>query len=196
MTQLLQTPLSKTQQPKSQRPKLRGSQLLAFSRSRLAWALLTLGSALILAIALYFQYGLGMVPCVMCVYQRAALVGVMLAGALGWLSPRCPVVSNLALLGWLAAASKGVLLAKEHIHYQFNPSPFAKCTTVAEFPRWLALDSWLSSVFHPSGDCADISWSWLGYSMPQWLLAIFVVLAALAGLFILVRLASALQSRH
>ena len=171
--------------------------LLRFSRSRTAWAMLTLGAALLLAIALFFQYALDMAPCVMCVYQRAALAGVMLAGLLGWLSPRCPVLSNLALLGWLAAAINGILLAKEHIHYQFNPSPFAKCTTVAEFPGWLALDRWLPSVFHPSGDCADVSWSWLGYSMPQWLLGIFAVLAALAVLFILVRLVSILtRDRH
>ena len=167
--------------------------LLRFSRSRMAWAILTLGATLLLAIALFFQYALDLSPCVMCVYQRAALVGVILAGLLGWLSPRCPVLSNLALLAWLAAAIKGLLLAKEHIHYQFNPSPFAKCTTVAEFPRYLALDRWLPAVFHPSGDCADVSWSWLGFSMPQWLLGIFVVLAALAVLFMVVRLVGMLK---
>ena len=172
------------------------SRLQALSHSRLAWASLSLGSAMLLAIALFFQYALDMEPCVMCVYQRAAVGGVMLAGALGWLSPRCPVLNNLALLGWLAAAGKGVLLAQEHIHYQFNPSPFAKCTTVAEFPNWLALDSWLPSVFHPSGDCADVSWSWLGFSMPQWLLGIFIVLAALAVFVILVRLIGAINRRH
>ncbi|ART81251.1 disulfide bond formation protein B [Oceanisphaera profunda] len=172
-------------------------RLFRFSRSRSAWALLTLGSALLLAIALFFQYGLKMAPCVMCVYQRAALVGVMLAGALGWLAPRQPLLSSMALLGWLAAASKGLLLAKEHIHYQFNPSPFAKCTTVAEFPSWLPLERLLPSVFFPSGDCADVSWSWLGLSMPQWLLGIFAVLAALALLFIVVRLVGAVKrERH
>lgn len=181
-----------SQQSKFGRTMSTLSTLQGFSRSRLAWALLTLGSALLLTIALYFQYRLGMSPCVMCVYQRAALVGVMLAGALGWLSPRCPVLSNIALLAWLAAAYKGLLLAKTHIHYQFNPSPFAKCSTVAEFPSWLALDSWLPSVFYPSGDCADISWSWLGYSMPQWLLAVFVLQLGLAIASILVRLISAL----
>ena len=169
------------------------TSLLQFSRTPVAWALLTLGSGLLLAVALVFQYGFDMAPCVMCVYQRAALVGVMLAGALGWLSPRCPLLSNVALVGWMAAAIKGLLLAKEHIHYQFNPSPFAKCTTVAEFPRWLALDTWLPSLFHPTGDCADISWRWLGYSMPQWLLLVFGLLTALAMVFIGARLIAALQ---
>ncbi|WP_243454125.1 disulfide bond formation protein DsbB [Oceanisphaera pacifica] len=161
--------------------------LYAFSRSRFAWALLTLGSALLFAIALFFQYGQGMAPCVMCVYQRAALAGIILAGALGWLAPKSALISSVALLGWLASAIKGVLLAKGHINYQFNPSPFTQCSTVAEFPTWLALDRWLPALFYPSGDCADVSWSWMGLSMPQWLLGIFVILAALAGLFILVR---------
>ena len=161
--------------------------LYAFSCSRFAWGLLTLGTGLLLVIALFFQYNQGMAPCVMCVYQRAALGGVMLAAALGWLAPRNGLVSTLALFGWLAGAIKGALLAKEHINYQFTPSPFTKCSTIAEFPDWLALDHWWPAVFHPSGDCADASWVWMGLSMPQWLMGIFVMLAALAGLFIVVR---------
>ena len=163
--------------------------LYAFSRSRFAWALLTLGTGLLLAVALFFQYGQGMAPCVMCVYQRAALAGVMLAACVGWLAPRHGVISNLALLGWLAAAVKGGLLAKEHVGYQFNPSPFTQCSSVAEFPSWLALDAWLPALFHPSGDCADASWIWMGLSMPQWLMWIFTGLAALALWFIVVRIA-------
>lgn len=162
--------------------------LYAFSRSRLAWALLTLGCGVLLAIALFFQYGPGMAPCVMCVYQRAALLGVMLSAAVGWLAPRHLVFSNLALLGWLVAAGKGWLLAKEHIDYQFNPSPFVQCSSIAEFPAWLPLDIWLPALFHPSGDCADASWIWMSLSMPQWLMWIFAGLTALAALFIVVRI--------
>ncbi|WP_417614452.1 disulfide bond formation protein DsbB [Oceanisphaera sp.] len=162
--------------------------LYAFSRSRFAWALLTLGSGLLLAVALYFQYGQGMAPCVMCVYQRAALAGVMLAACLGWLAPKHGLISNLALLGWLTAAVKGGLLAKEHVGYQFNPSPFTQCSSVAEFPSWLPLDTWLPGLFHPSGDCSDVSWAWMGLSMPQWLMGIFAGLAVLAMVFILMRI--------
>lgn len=165
--------------------------LYAFSRSRMAWALLTLGSSVLLVIALFFQYGQGMAPCVMCVYQRAALLGVMLAAGVGWLAPRHPVLGNLALLGWLLAAGKGWLLAREHVGYQFNPSPFTQCSSIAEFPAWLPLDTWLPAVFYPSGDCADVSWVWMGLSMPQWLMWIFAALTALAALFIVVRIKGA-----
>lgn len=167
--------------------------LTTFSRSRIAWALLTLGAAALLGIALYFQYQLNMAPCVMCVYQRAALTGVILAGILGWLAPQHSLLSNVALLGWLGSASYGVLLAKQHVAYQFNPSPFTQCSTTTEFPHWLLLDQWLPSVFRASGDCSDISWSWLDLSMPQWLLGIFYGLAALAVLFIFARFITALR---
>ncbi|MGO1617366.1 MAG: disulfide bond formation protein DsbB [Oceanisphaera sp.] len=167
--------------------------LYGFSCTRFAWALLTLGCTVLFAVALYFQYAQGMAPCVMCVYQRAALAGVILAGILGWLAPKSTLITSLALLSWFASAIKGTLLAKEHINYQFNPSPFTQCSTVAEFPTWFALDNWLPALFHPSGDCADVSWSWMGLSMPQWLLGIFVVLAVLAGVFIVVRLKKALS---
>lgn len=162
--------------------------LYAFSRSRFAWALLTLGATLLLLIALFFQYVLGYQPCVMCVYQRAALVVVILAGLLGWLAPRSPVLAASAMLIWLAASADGFLLAREHVGYQLNPSPFNQCSSVAEFPAWLPLDNWLPALFFPTGDCADVDWSLLGWSMPQWLMGIFAVLTALAAFFMLVRL--------
>ncbi|WP_445398533.1 disulfide bond formation protein DsbB [Zobellella sp. An-6] len=167
--------------------------MYAFSRSRFAWALLTTGASLLLLTALFFQYVQGYHPCVMCVYQRAALVGVILAGLLGWLAPRHGLLSNLALPGWLAASAKGYLLAEEHVGYQLNPSPFNQCSSFAEFPAWASLDRWLPALFHPTGDCADVDWSWLGWSMPQWLMGIFALLAGLAALFIVVRLAGALR---
>ena len=170
--------------------------LAAFSYSRLAWALLTLGAALLFTIALYFQYVQGLAPCVMCVYQRAALAGVILAASIGWLAPNQRWLSNGALLGWLGSALMGTKLALEHIDYQFNPSPFVKCSTVAEFPAWLALDAWWPALFYPSGDCADASWVWLGLTMPQWLLGIFMVLAAGALFFIGVRLQARIFTNH
>jgi disulfide bond formation protein DsbB len=166
--------------------------LYAFSRSRFAWALLTAGAALLLLIALFFQYVQGYHPCVMCVYQRAALVGVILAGLLGWLAPQ-GMPGNLALPGWLAASAKGYLLAEEHVGYQLNPSPFNQCSSFAEFPAWAPLDRWMPALFHPTGDCADVDWSWLGWSMPQWLMGIFALLAGLAAFFIVVRLVGALR---
>ncbi|MDV2856957.1 MULTISPECIES: disulfide bond formation protein DsbB [Oceanimonas] len=166
-------------------------RLLRFSRSSTAWALLTLGSLSLLLTALFFQYVQGYAPCVMCVYQRAALAGVILAGALGWLASGNGVPGALALTGWLAASVEGFLLAKEHVDYQLNPSPFHQCSTVAEFPVWFQLDAWWPAVFYPSGDCSSIDWQWLGLTMPQWLMGIFAVLAGLAGLFILIRLAAA-----
>ncbi|ART79280.1 disulfide bond formation protein DsbB [Oceanisphaera avium] len=171
-----------------------GEVLLNFSRSRTAWAALSLSSAALLGVALYFQYYMQLAPCVMCVYQRAALMGVILAGILGWLSPRSPLLSHLALGAWLASSIQGAVLAYQHHQYQLNPSPFAQCTTVAEFPTWLALDSWLPSVFAPSGDCSAIGWSWMSVSMVQWLLAIFITQALLALFFILVRVKATLSA--
>ncbi|OIN04289.1 disulfide bond formation protein DsbB [Oceanisphaera psychrotolerans] len=162
--------------------------LYDFSRTRLAWGLLTIGATLLLAIALFFQYVQGLYPCVMCVYQRAALAGVILAALPGWLAPRNGLVTGLALAGWLAASVKGFWLANEHVGYQLNPSPFNQCSSFADFPQWLALDRWWPALFHPSGDCSDTSWSWLGWSMPQWLMGIFAVLAGLAAFFIIVRI--------
>ena len=44
-----------------------------------AWLLLFLGCAVLLGAALYFQAVLGLEPCVKCVYQRMAVVGIALS---------------------------------------------------------------------------------------------------------------------
>ncbi|MEQ3652130.1 MAG: disulfide bond formation protein B, partial [Glaciecola sp.] len=84
-----------------------------WSHTRSAWQLLFLSGAILLAAALYFQHVVGLEPCVMCIYQRTAVVGIMLAGLL-------PVISNIFLVRmmayaiWGTSAVKGYVLASEH----------------------------------------------------------------------------------
>ena len=46
--------------------------------------------------------------------------------------------------------------------------------------RTLPLSETLSKVFTASGECAEISWQFLGLSMPAWVLVWFIALG-LAG---------------
>ena len=41
------------------------------------------GSFSLESTALYFQYGMGLQPCVLCVYERLAMVGLFIAGFIG-----------------------------------------------------------------------------------------------------------------
>lgn len=134
--------------------------------------------------ALWFQHGLGLHPCVMCIYERSALFGVMGAGLLGAIAPQSPLRYG-ALVLWLYSAGRGLQLAWEHTMIQLHPSPFATCDFAARFPEWLPLDKWLPQVFVARGDCAELQWSFLSLEMPQWLIGIFAAYLIVAALVLI-----------
>ncbi|WP_250665767.1 disulfide bond formation protein B, partial [Escherichia coli] len=50
---------------------------------------------------LYFQHVMKLQPCVMCVYERVALLGIMVAGLIGAIAPRNMVIRWVAILIWV-----------------------------------------------------------------------------------------------
>jgi len=157
------------------------------SKQRWPWLLLAASAMSLELCALFFQHVMKLDPCVMCVYERITMLGIVLAGLMGASAPNNIFVRLSAFLCWAISAVWGLLLAIEHTNYQINPSPFATCDFLPNFPSWAPLHEWLPWFFNPTGDCADITWQFLGYSMPQWLIvssaiycAIFVFVAVTA----------------
>ena len=145
----------------------------SFSHTRFAWCLLFIIVILFQAMGLYFQHQLDLPPCVMCIYQRVALVGIGLAALLGMLAPQKPIIFWPAMCVWGYSGVKGLLLTLEHIDYQFNPSPFATCDLFVTFPDWAPLNLWAPWLFEAYGDCSQVIWQFLTLSMPEWLAIIF-----------------------
>lgn len=162
--------------------------LLQLSTRKGAWALLFV-SALVLEItALYFQHMADLRPCIMCIYQRTAVFGVMFSALPAML------VNNLltrlvGYLGWGISAIWGLLIAIEHVDIQTAANPFfATCEFVPNFPSWAPLHEWLPSVFAATGDCGDINWSFMDMSMPQWMIIIFTIYTGIWALMLVGRL--------
>lgn len=150
---------------------------------RLPWLILALSATILLGYALYTQHGPAQLwPCVQCIYQRTAMIGIALFGWLGFfLAPRCAITRWIALLGWLTSALAGAYSAYYHSWIQSAINPlFAPCQPHPDFPAWLPLHQWFPAVFDAGGLCGDIDWHWLGLSMPQWLFAIFVTYSSIA----------------
>lgn len=143
-----------------------------------AWLLL-FSSALILVLsALYFQYGMGLEPCIMCIYQRTAVLGVLFSALLPILSNQF-VTRLIGFLGWGVSAIWGLLIAIEHVDIQTALNPFfATCEIVPNFPSFMPLHTWLPSIFAATGDCGNIDWEFIGLSMPQWMIVIFAIYSA------------------
>ncbi|NLS13891.1 disulfide bond formation protein DsbB [Vibrio sp. SM6] len=152
-----------------------------FSKQRLSWALLLAFMIFFELCALGFQHIMMLSPCVNCIYERVAMLGIAGAAIIGLLAPQNGVLRWLGLAGWGYSAYRGLEISAQHVEYQFNPSPFASCDLWVTFPSWLPLDQWAPWMFVASGDCAEVDWIFLSLSMPQWLVIIFAAnLIALA----------------
>ncbi|WP_354624534.1 disulfide bond formation protein DsbB [Psychromonas sp. MME2] len=149
--------------------------LTNLSKQRWPWLLLAASALTLELCALFFQHVMKLEPCVMCVYERVAMLGILFSGLLGATAPQNTIVRSSGFLIWIISAVKGLLLALQHTDFQMNPSPFATCDFFPDFPTWAPLHEWFPWLFNPTGDCSEIVWQFFGYSMPQWLIVCFTI---------------------
>ncbi len=147
--------------------------LYQFSVSRLSWSILLLGMIILELCGLYFQHGMQLSPCVMCIYERVALMAMGLTALVVLINPKNTVLRWFGFISWGTASAMGLSIAIEHTNLQLNPSPFSACPLFVEFPSWLPLDKWVPWMFEAYGECSEIAWTMLGWSMPQWLIVAF-----------------------
>jgi disulfide bond formation protein DsbB len=141
--------------------------------------------------ALYFQYGLKLEPCIMCIYQRIAIFGIMLSAFITAMAPSVWFVRLFGYIGWGVSAVWGLIIAMEHVAIQTNTDPFvfSSCEMVPNLPSWMPLHLWFPGVFEARGDCGNIDWQLLGYSMPQWMIVVFALFTVALAVVFLTRLA-------
>jgi protein dithiol:quinone oxidoreductase len=155
--------------------------------SRQVFGLFALFCGLLLAYAYYVEYGLGLVPCPLCMFQRVAVLlfgAICVLGALhgpGVLGAR--IYALLALL----AGVLGSLIAGRHVWLQSLPKDqVPSCAPPLDY-MWdhFPFGNMLKTVLMTSGECANVDWAFLGFSMPAWTFLAFVLMA-LAMLVILI----------
>lgn len=167
------------------------TQISNWPSQRWPWLLLGTSALLLELVALYFQYGMGLEPCVMCIYQRTAMLGVAVAGYIGSIAPQQLIVRLVAYIAWFVSAIWGYMIAYEHVQMQ-NPDNFLlamSCDIYPNFPSWFAIHEWLPALFEARGTCDSIDWQFLGLSMPSWMVVSFAVYSGLAFIMLITRLA-------
>jgi len=162
---------------------------MSITQQRAPWLLLAFCALLLEAAALYFQYGMELDPCVLCVYQRAAVLGLFVSALIGLSAPRVLLARAIGYLGWAASTLWCLYLALKLSGMQLGfIAPSLSCDVNAKFPAWLKLDRWLPALFQPTGFCGEIQWQFLGLSMPQWMAIIMVSLLIAWGFALWVEL--------
>ena len=142
----------------------------------------------LLAYAYYAQMVLHLEPCPLCIFQR---VGVFALGIVFLIAAAHDPVGwgrrVYALL--LAAAALSTLgVAVRHLYIQSLPEgSIPACGASLDFMlKVFSLSEVLVKVLTGSGECARVTWSFLGLAMPAWVLIAALALGAY-GLWINLR---------
>ncbi len=136
--------------------------------------------AALLAYAYYAQYVLHLEPCPLCIFQR---VGVFSIGVVFLIAAAHDPVSwgrrlYASLLAAAALATIGVAL--RHLYVQHLPEgSVPACGASLDFMlKVFSLNEVLVKVLTGSGECARVTWQFLGLAMPAWVLLAAVALGA------------------
>lgn len=141
--------------------------------------------AALMAYALYVQYGLHEEPCPLCVLQRVAVIATGVLFLVAWvLNPASRGLRRLLGALIVLVALVGIGVALRHIYILNAPAgSVAECGASLDYMMdVLPLHEVLGKVLSGSGECAKVTWRFLGFSMPAWVL---VNLGGLAGLGVL-----------
>lgn len=163
-------------------------KIIDFKDNIWSWRILTIIPVLLMGSALFFQHGLGMEPCVLCIYQRIGIIGIFI----GALLPQIFGLKNktaklFAYIFWIAGASYSLWAAAFQWYetYQSRIKPFfmSQCGQGLEFYfPWITESELLTKLFVAKGVCTDIDWMFLGLEMHHWMV-MFCASFLISGLF-------------
>jgi disulfide bond formation protein DsbB len=139
-----------------------------------------LACAGLLAYAYYAQFVMHLEPCPLCIFQR---VGVFVLGVMFLIAAlHDPAVVGrriyAALIAVAALATIGIALRHLYIQH-LPPGSVPACGANLDFMlKVFSLSEVLVKVLTGSGECAKVSWEFLGLAMPGWVLISAAVLGA------------------
>jgi disulfide bond formation protein DsbB len=139
-----------------------------------------LGCVGLLAYAYYAQFVLHLEPCPLCIFQRIGIfvLGVIFLAATLHDPAAFGRRAYAVLLSLAALATIGVAL--RHLYIQsLPPDAVPACGASLDFMlKVFSLSEVLVKVLTGSGECAKITWEFLGLAMPAWVLISALALGA------------------
>ena len=139
----------------------------------------------LLGYALYAQHGLGLEPCPLCIFQRVAVFVLGLFFLVAALHNPGATGARVyaALLGIATLVGAGV--AGRHVYIQSLPAgSVPECGATLDFMLdVLPITDVIRRVLTGSGECGKVDWTFLGLTMPAWVL-IWIVGVGVLGVVI------------
>ena len=137
-----------------------------------------LASLSLLAYAYYAQFVMHLEPCPLCIFQRIGVIALGLLFLIAALHDPAAFGRRLYALLLSLAALATIGIALRHLYIQnLPPGSVPACGASLEFMlKVFSLSEVLVKVLTGSGECAKVTWEFLGLAMPAWVLISAVVL--------------------
>ncbi|MBE7374630.1 disulfide bond formation protein B [Pseudomonas lopnurensis] len=148
---------------------------------RSLFVLAFLGSALLIAVALYLEHVVGLAPCPLCIVQRICTIGFGLVCLLAAIHGPARIGRRVYAVLALLFVGVGGATATRQIWLQSVPADqLPSCLPSLEYMmEALPFQEIARLVLHGTAECAEVSWTLLGLSIPEWSLLAFIAMAIL-----------------
>ncbi|MBD3646459.1 MAG: disulfide bond formation protein B [Pseudomonadales bacterium] len=153
---------------------------MSIPNSRILFTLVFLGTVFLMSVALYMQHVMGLEPCSMCILQRIMVISVGLIALAGAIHN--PAEKGIRIYGALVSTGSviGAGISIRHLWLQsLPPDQVPACGPSLDYLLDVfPLTEVLMMVLKGDGACAEVLWTFLGISIPCWVLIGFIGLFA------------------
>ena len=153
--------------------------------TRRTFTLLLIGSVGLMSVALFMEYFLKLEPCILCYMQRGAVILIGIIAALGLiLNPKKISQFKGLISAVLLVVITGAALSIRQLYLQSLPADLVpSCAPDMDYLfATLPFLEVLVLAFTGDGNCAEVLWTFLGISIPGWLLLAFSLMAVYCAL--------------
>ncbi len=154
---------------------------------RYSYLLIWVGCCLLIGIALYMQYQMGLIPCALCMTQRVFIIAIGVTALIAWIHKPQPGNRTYPVIGIILAIIGGAFSSR-HNWLQSLPEDLAPACGpgLGYLMESVPFMEALTVLLQGDGNCAESVWSFLGLTIPGWTLVSFIGLLGING-FILFR---------
>ncbi|MDB6051522.1 MAG: hypothetical protein JWR17_4268 [Pseudomonas sp.] len=150
--------------------------------SRPLFFLAFIASTLVVGASLYLEYGVGLVPCSLCLVQRTLLIILGAVSLIAFFHAPTNATWRAYSIAMLLCAMAGALSAGRQVWMQTHSiERLLPCRSPSQcLTESTSIAHLLARLFDRTAECAEVSWSLFGMSAAEWSLLAFVGLVLIA----------------